>query len=147
VSQLGEVFWIIDLNRQSLDRIVPGIAIDRITAMFEASGWHTLSVRYGRWLGELFARDGGEALRRRIDEMPNEEYQRLLRSGAGELDERLPGGRGDRGGSARACGGAPSTARRSPGAWASSTTASCCAPCATSGGTTSPTCSRRSRGR
>jgi pyruvate dehydrogenase E1 component len=95
VPRLGEVLWIIDLNRQSLDRIVPDIAAGRIAAMFEAAGWHTVTVKYGRWLRELFERRGGEALRQRIDEMPNEEYQRLLRSGAPELRERLPGtGRG-----------------------------------------------------
>ncbi len=91
VPRLGEVLWIVDLNRQSLDRIVPDIAAGRIAAMFEAAGWQVITVKYGRWLRELFARDGGEALRRRIDEMPNEEYQRLLRSTAAELRERLPG--------------------------------------------------------
>src|SRR6185437_4874570 len=39
----------------------------------------------------LFERDGGPALRRRIDAMPNEEYQRLLRANPAELRERLPG--------------------------------------------------------
>jgi pyruvate dehydrogenase E1 component len=92
VPRLGEVLWIVDLNRQSLDRIVPDIAAGRIAAMFEAAGWQTITVKYGRWLRELFDRPGGAALRRRIDEMPNEEYQRLLRSTAGELRERLPGG-------------------------------------------------------
>ncbi len=58
---------------------MPDIAAGRIGAMFEAAGWQTITVKYGRRLRELFARDGGEALRRRIDEMPNEEYQRLLR--------------------------------------------------------------------
>jgi pyruvate dehydrogenase E1 component len=97
VPRLGEVLWIVDLNRQSLDRIVPDIAAGRIAAMFEAAGWQTITVKYGRWLRELFARDGGGALRRRIDHMPNEEYQRLLRSAPGELRERLPGsGRGAR---------------------------------------------------
>jgi pyruvate dehydrogenase E1 component len=91
VPHLGEVLWIVDLNRQSLDRIVPNIAAGRIAAMFEAAGWQTIMVKYGRWLRELFERQGGGALRRRIDEMPNEEYQRLLRSSAGELRERLPG--------------------------------------------------------
>jgi pyruvate dehydrogenase E1 component len=91
VPQLGEVLWVVDLNRQSLDRIVPDIAAGRITSMFKAAGWHTITVKYGRWLRELFARDGGEALRRRIDEMPNEEYQRLLRSTASEARERLGG--------------------------------------------------------
>jgi pyruvate dehydrogenase E1 component len=92
VPRLGEVLWIVDLNRQSLDRIVPDIAAGRIAAMFEAAGWHTITVKYGRWLRELFEREGGGALRRRIDDMPNEEYQRLLRAGPGELRERLPGG-------------------------------------------------------
>jgi pyruvate dehydrogenase E1 component len=91
VPRLGEVLWIVDLNRQSLDRIVPDIAAGRIAAMFEAAGWQTITVKYGRWLRELFGRPGGEALRRRIDEMPNEEFQRLLRSTATELRERLPG--------------------------------------------------------
>lgn len=91
VSRLGEVLWIVDLNRQSLDRIVPDIAAGRLTGMFESAGWHTITIKYGRWLRELFARSGGTALRRRIDQMPNEEYQWLLRSGASELRERLPG--------------------------------------------------------
>ena len=94
-SSLGEVLWIVDLNRQSLDRVVPEIAADRLRGMFEAAGWHCLTVKYGRLLTELFERPGGEELRRRIDEMPNEEYQRLLRSSVAELRDRLPGtGRG-----------------------------------------------------
>jgi pyruvate dehydrogenase E1 component len=91
VPHLGEVMWIVDLNRQSLDRIVPEIAAGRLLSMFEAAGWHTITVKYGRWLRELFERDGGEALRGRIDGMANEEYQRLLRSDARELRERLAG--------------------------------------------------------
>jgi pyruvate dehydrogenase E1 component len=65
--------------------------------MFEAAGWQTITVKYGRFLRRLFERKGGDALRRRIDGMPNEEYQRLLRSSVEELRERLPGsGRGRR---------------------------------------------------
>jgi pyruvate dehydrogenase E1 component len=97
VARLGEVLWIVDLNRQSLDRVVPDIAAGRIAAMFDAAGWHPITVKYGRWLSELFEREGGGSLRRRIDQMPNEEYQRLLRAPAAELRERLPGsGRGRR---------------------------------------------------
>ena len=50
-----------------------------------------LTVKYGRLLQELFARPGGDALRARIDEMSNPEYQRLLRCTATQLRERLPG--------------------------------------------------------
>ncbi len=96
--RLGEVLWIVDLNRQSLDRVVPEIAANRLISMFEAAGWHTVNVKYGRWLDQLYEREGGEGLRRRIDAMDNEEYQRLLRADAAELRERLPGeGRGTRG--------------------------------------------------
>jgi pyruvate dehydrogenase E1 component len=38
VARLGEVLWIVDLNRQSLDRVVPDIAAGRIRGMFEAAG-------------------------------------------------------------------------------------------------------------
>ena len=97
VASLGEVLWIVDVNRQSLYRVVPEIAVGRTAAMFEAAGWQTITVKYGRRLRALFERPGGEALRRRIDAMPNEEYQRLLRGDAAEVRERLPGsGRGSR---------------------------------------------------
>jgi pyruvate dehydrogenase E1 component len=97
IPSLGEVLWIVDLNRQSLDRVVPDIAAGRIGAMFKAAGWQTITIKYGRLLRSIFALDGGEALRERIDQMPNEEYQRLLRSSVSELRERLPGsGRGAR---------------------------------------------------
>jgi pyruvate dehydrogenase E1 component len=97
VQHLGEVLWVVDLNRQSLDRVVPDIAAGRIGAMFQAAGWHTITCKYGRHLRELFERPGGDALRVRIDDMVNEEYQRLLRSSPAELRERVPGsGRGSR---------------------------------------------------
>lgn len=96
VPRLGELLWIVDLNRQSLDRVVPDIAAGRIAAMFEAAGWHTVTVKYGRYLSELYTRPGGESLRRRIDSMPNEEYQRLLRATPEHLREGLPGSTGCR---------------------------------------------------
>jgi pyruvate dehydrogenase E1 component len=91
VAHLGEVLWIVDLNRQSLDRIVPDIAAGRLAGMFEAAGWQVITVKYGRRLEAIYARDGGEALRRRIDTMTNQEFQRLLRAPPDELRERLPG--------------------------------------------------------
>src|SRR5829696_10150529 len=36
VARLGEVLWVVDLNRQSLDRVVPDIAFGRLAGMFEA---------------------------------------------------------------------------------------------------------------
>jgi pyruvate dehydrogenase E1 component len=91
VPHLGEVLWIVDLNRQSLDRVVPDIAAGRIGAMFKAAGWNAITVKYGSILRNLFARDGGELLRERIDAMGNEEYQHFLRTKPAELRDALAG--------------------------------------------------------
>ena len=44
-QNLGNVVWVIDFNRQSLDRVVPGVRIAQFTAMFEAAGWHVTMPR------------------------------------------------------------------------------------------------------
>ena len=95
---LGEVLWIVDLNRQSLDRIVPDIAAGRIASMFEAAGWHTITVKYGRWLRELFdARRRRRAARGASTRCPTRSTSGCCAPRPGELRERLPGsGRGGR---------------------------------------------------
>jgi pyruvate dehydrogenase E1 component len=75
---LGNVLWIVDLNRQSLDRVVPIIRAHELESQFEAAGWQVLELKYGRRLREAYAQEGGELLRRRIDEMPNRLYQSLF---------------------------------------------------------------------
>ena len=75
---LGNLLLIVDLNRQSLDRIVPGIRAAQLKQLFHAAGWQVLEAKYGQQLQHIFTRPGGTALRRRIDEMSNEEYQSLL---------------------------------------------------------------------
>jgi pyruvate dehydrogenase E1 component len=89
VGQLGELLWIVDLNRQSLDRVVPDSQIMRLQGMFEAAGWQVLTRKWGTRIQELFARPGGADLRRRLETMPNEEYQRMLRSADSEIFDRL----------------------------------------------------------
>ena len=91
VSELGEIVWIVDLNRQSLDRVVPNIAARRLQEMFAAAGWQVIIVMFGELLEELFGRPGGADLRERIVAMSNPEYQRLLRCDSESLRARLPG--------------------------------------------------------
>ncbi|MEU8248062.1 pyruvate dehydrogenase [Nonomuraea sp. NPDC048916] len=91
VGSLGRVLWVVDLNRQSLDRVIPGIEADRRIRMFEGAGWHVQVLKYGTRLQEIFRLPGGQDLRRRLDAMTNEEYQRLLRLPTEQLRERLPG--------------------------------------------------------
>lgn len=91
VAKLGELLWIVDLNRQSLDRVVPDIQIGRLQGMFEAAGWQVITLKWGRMISALFERPGGHELRRRLEEMPNEEYQRMLRSDSSEVAGRILG--------------------------------------------------------
>jgi pyruvate dehydrogenase E1 component len=75
---LGNVMWVIDVNRQSLDRVIPGQKIKKLMEFFDGSGWHVVEAKYGSLLQAAFARDGGDALRRHIDDMSNERYQSLF---------------------------------------------------------------------
>ena len=45
---LGNVLWVVDFNRQSLDRVVPGVRIAHWRGQFEAAGWHVVEAKYGR---------------------------------------------------------------------------------------------------
>jgi pyruvate dehydrogenase E1 component len=78
VEGLSRCVWIVDLNRQSLDRVVPGIRVARFKQMFEVNGWTVVVAKYGDRLTELMERPGGHALRQRIDDMSNEEYQGII---------------------------------------------------------------------
>jgi pyruvate dehydrogenase E1 component len=91
VARMGELLWIVDLNRQSLDRIVPDIQIHRLMGMLEAAGWQVITLKWGRKISALFDRPGGEELRQRLETMPNEEYQRILRVAADQSAERVIG--------------------------------------------------------
>ena len=89
LAGLGNVMLVVDANRQSLDRVVPDIAVGRMANTFAAAGWHVTQAKYGRRLQELFERPGGAALRRHIDGMSNEHYQSLFRLRGSELREQF----------------------------------------------------------
>ncbi len=91
VARLGELLWVVDLNRQSLDRVVPDIQIARLQGMFAAAGWQVVTLKWGRSISAMFDEPGGTEFKRRMEDMPNEEYQRLLRSDPSELVARILG--------------------------------------------------------
>ena len=68
------VWWIIDYNRQSLDSVMPDRLFGRIEGLFRDMGWNVVTLKYGRKLQAAFEREGGEALRRWIDDCPNSLY-------------------------------------------------------------------------
>jgi pyruvate dehydrogenase E1 component len=86
---LGNVMWVVDANRQSLDRVVPGQKIKKLMEFFEGAGWHVVEAKYGRRLQAAFDREGGDALRRHIDEMSNEQYQSLFAFRGAELRDKF----------------------------------------------------------
>ena len=94
VRRLGNVLWIVDVNRQSLDRIVPDARPRQLADMFRAGGWRVDELRWGRALQGWFGRPGGDRLRARLETATNVEYQRWLRLPAGALRKALvtPGG-------------------------------------------------------
>ncbi len=75
---LGNFTMVVDLNRQSLDRVIPDIAADRLKKFFADAGWHVAEAKYGSLLNKVFADTGGDVLRAHIDAMPNEAYQALF---------------------------------------------------------------------
>ena len=90
MQKLPNILWVVDLNRQSLDRIIPGIRVRAWREMFDANGWNVIDAKYGKRLQAKFAEPNGELLRLAIDDMSNEVYQRLLRVSPAQLRDWLP---------------------------------------------------------
>lgn len=90
MQDISDILWVVDMNRQSLDRIIPGIRVRAWREMFDANGWNVIDAKYGKKLQAKFAEPNGELLRMAIDEMSNEVYQRLLRVSPTRLRDWLP---------------------------------------------------------
>ena len=89
---LGNFTMVVDLNRQSLDRVIPDIAAVRLKSFFSHAGWHVAEAKYGARLRRLFSEPGGDALRAHIDGMSNEAYQALFTYQGAERREKFLAG-------------------------------------------------------
>ncbi|MCX7355369.1 MAG: transketolase [Alphaproteobacteria bacterium] len=83
------LWWIVDYNRQSLDSVVSDHLFQKIKDFFQAVGWKVVMLKYGKRLEAAFARPGGEALRRWIDECSNDLYSALTYKGGKAWREHL----------------------------------------------------------
>lgn len=90
LMDLKNILWVVDINRQSLDRVIPGIRVGCWREMFKANDWHVIEAKYGKQLQAAFQLPNGELLRECIDDLSNEAYQRLLRLPPERLREWLP---------------------------------------------------------
>ncbi len=75
------LWWVIDYNRQSLDRVVPEQLFAKIEQFFGAVGWTVVTIKYGKKLEAAFAEPGGAVLRQWIDACPNDLYAALTFKG------------------------------------------------------------------
>jgi pyruvate dehydrogenase E1 component len=75
------VWWIVDYNRQSLDSVVQDRLFGRFEGLFGDMGWNVVRIKHGRLQEAAFARPGGDALRRWIDDCPNSLYASLTFQG------------------------------------------------------------------
>src|SRR5262245_47050815 len=89
VAGLDNLLWIVDMNRQSLDRVVPDSRRRQLADWFAAAGWRVLALRWGSRLTARFGRPGGGRLRERLEAMSNAEYHALLRRSAGGIRKTL----------------------------------------------------------
>jgi pyruvate dehydrogenase E1 component len=84
--EIGNLTWIIDYNRQSLDghritnkEIMDGTDNTRIERMMVANGWEVIQVRHGQKRLELFKRPDGEIFKKFLEEdLQDYEFQALL---------------------------------------------------------------------
>ncbi|HME93557.1 MAG TPA: 1-deoxy-D-xylulose-5-phosphate synthase N-terminal domain-containing protein, partial [Methylomirabilota bacterium] len=79
VRELDNLLWIVDVNRQSLDRVTPDARRGQLRDWFRGAGWHVIELRWGGRLRALFEQPGGERLRARLETLSNVEYHALLR--------------------------------------------------------------------
>src|SRR5713101_9932533 len=82
---LSDLWWIVDINRQSLDHIAPEGQVRQIARMFEAKGWEVLWLKYGSKQRAFFERPQGHWLQQWIDDCSNAEYQSLLNAAGAEI--------------------------------------------------------------
>ncbi len=83
------VWWVIDYNRQSLDRVVPERLFKKIEDFFGAVGWQVVTLKYGKLLEAAFARPDGQALRQWIDDCPNDLYAAITFKGGSAWRQHL----------------------------------------------------------
>src|SRR6187397_3052792 len=68
------VWWVVDYNRQSLDAVTNDRMFTQFEQFFASVGWEVVTLKYGKLQQAAFARPGGEALRRWIDDSQNALY-------------------------------------------------------------------------
>jgi len=94
---LRNTWWIVDYNRQSLDAVVREGLWERFEAIFRNFGWDVIVLKHGSLQLAAFTEPGGEALKRWIEQCPNQLYSALTYQGGAAWRRRLLDDLGDQG--------------------------------------------------
>ncbi|HUJ74811.1 MAG TPA: hypothetical protein VL359_08130, partial [bacterium] len=86
---LRDCWWIVDLNRQSLDKLLTLNRVQQLHDIFQSMGWEVITLKYSRALLRLFEQPGGQDLKQWFDDVSNAEYQTLLRVPAEDYRQHL----------------------------------------------------------
>jgi len=78
---VGNLWWIIDYNRQSLDGVINHMLFQKIQSFFGTVDWNVVTLKYGKKLEAARGGPAGEALWQWIDECPNDLYSALTFKG------------------------------------------------------------------
>lgn len=88
-KELKNTWWIIDFNRQSLDAVINDDLYQRILDFFESVGWEVITLKYGKLQQEAFKGPAGSALKKWIDNCPNQLYSAMIFKGGAAWRQRL----------------------------------------------------------
>ncbi|MET1255994.1 1-deoxy-D-xylulose-5-phosphate synthase N-terminal domain-containing protein [Aliikangiella maris] len=88
-KDLKNTWWIVDYNRQSLDGVINDELFQRIQDFFNSVGWRVVTLKYGKKMQKAFEGPAGNALKKWIDECPNQLYSALTFKGGDAWRARL----------------------------------------------------------
>lgn len=88
-KELKNTWWIIDFNRQSLDAVINDDLYQRILDFFDSVGWEVITLKYGKLQQKAFKGPAGNALKKWIDDCPNQLYSAMIFKGGAAWRERL----------------------------------------------------------
>ena len=87
--EVSNCWWIVDYNRQSLDGVINDRLFNRIIGFFSAVNWNVVILKYGLKQRAAFKTPVGPALKKWIDECPNQTYSALTFQGGPAWRETL----------------------------------------------------------
>jgi pyruvate dehydrogenase E1 component len=82
-------WWIVDYNRQSLDKVADDKGAYLIDKMFRANGWRVVTLKYGKKMSAAFEQEGGRHVKQWLNKSDNTMYSALCFQGGKHFRKQL----------------------------------------------------------